>query len=91
LWYHRGHLRGPQQRLGTPFPFEGPVSPELLIDRRIELSRLARRAGDCVNVGLVAPRRFGRTSLLLAHAASWSRPAGEARTSTSPASPTSPT
>src|SRR5690349_18170572 len=59
---------GPRRRQGTPFPFEGPVPPELLIDRAGELDLLARRAGDRVNVRLVAPRRYGKTSLLLAHA-----------------------
>jgi hypothetical protein len=58
----------PPTRQGTPFPFEGPVPAELLIDREEELARLARRAGDRVNVRLVAPRRYGKTSLLLAHA-----------------------
>jgi uncharacterized protein len=57
-----------RRRQGTPFPFEGPVPPELLIDRAGELDLLARRAGDRVNVRLVAPRRYGKTSLLLAHA-----------------------
>ena len=56
-------------RQGTPFPFEGPVDPSLLIDRRDELQVLARRAADRVGVRLVAPRRFGKTSLTLAHAA----------------------
>jgi uncharacterized protein len=56
-------------RQGTPFPFEGPVPPELLIDRAAELDLLARRAADRVGVRLVAPRRYGKTSLLLAHAA----------------------
>lgn len=55
-------------RSGTPFPFEGPVDPDLLIDRESELALLGRRAGDRVGVRLVAPRRFGKTSLLLAHA-----------------------
>jgi hypothetical protein len=59
---------GPPERQGTPFPFEGPVAPELLIDRATELDLLARRAGDRVSVRLVAPRRYGKTSLLLAHA-----------------------
>src|SRR5829696_2982890 len=54
---------------GTPFRFEGPVSPELLIDRQSELRQLGRRAGDRVGVRLAAPRRYGKTSLLLAHAA----------------------
>lgn len=54
---------------GTPFRFEGPVSPDLLIDRQSELATLARRAGDRVGVRLAAPRRYGKTSLLVAHAA----------------------
>jgi uncharacterized protein len=58
----------PPRRQGTPFPFEGPVPPDLLIDRTHELDVLARRAGDRVNVRLVAPRRYGKTSVLLAHA-----------------------
>ena len=33
----------PRTRQGTPFPFEGPVPPELLIDRGTELDLLARR------------------------------------------------
>jgi hypothetical protein len=45
------------------------VPPELLIDRLDELAVLGRRAGDRVSVRLVAPRRFGKTSLLMAHAA----------------------
>jgi uncharacterized protein len=59
---------GPTDRQGTPFPFEGPVPPDLLIDRATELALLARRAGDRVSVRLVAPRRYGKTSLVLAHA-----------------------
>ena len=56
-------------RQGTPFPFDGPVPAELLIDREAELDELARRAADRVSVRLVAPRRFGKTSLVGAHAA----------------------
>jgi uncharacterized protein len=58
----------PRRRQGTPFPFEGPVPTSLLIDRHEELALLARRAADRVSVRLVAPRRYGKTSLLLAHA-----------------------
>src|SRR3954453_17868636 len=54
---------------GTPFRFEGPVAPELLIDRQSELTTLGRRAGDRVGARLVAPRRYGNTSPLLARAA----------------------
>jgi hypothetical protein len=57
------------RRQGTPFPFEGPVPRELLIDRQRELTLLSRRAGDRVHVRLAAPRRYGKTSLVLAHAA----------------------
>ena len=45
------------------------MAPELLIDRQEELATLGRRAGDRVGVRLAAPRRYGKTSLLLAHAA----------------------
>jgi hypothetical protein len=55
-------------RQGTPFPFSGPVPTELLIDREDELRTLARRAADRVGVRLVAPRRFGKTSVAAAHA-----------------------
>src|SRR5439155_11633828 len=54
---------------GTRFRFEGPVSPELLVDGRSGLATLAGRAGDRVGVRLAAPRRYGKTSLLVAHAA----------------------
>jgi hypothetical protein len=66
---YRGAMPPSSRLQGSPFRFEGPVSPDLLIDRQVELSALARRAADRVGVRLVAPRRFGKTSLLLAHAA----------------------
>jgi hypothetical protein len=53
---------------GTPFDYQGPARPELLIDRDDELRVLARRAADRIAVRLVAPRRYGKTSILLAHA-----------------------
>lgn len=52
-----------------PFPFETPIAPEALIDRREELHRLSQAAAERVHVRLAGPRRFGKTSLLLAHAA----------------------
>ncbi|HET6698771.1 MAG TPA: hypothetical protein VFG88_06765, partial [Nocardioidaceae bacterium] len=52
-----------------PFPFETPIAPEALIDRRVELARLSDAAAERVHVRLAGPRRFGKTSLLLAHAA----------------------
>src|SRR5215207_9152054 len=64
----RSYIMSPHERQGTPFPFEGPVPPALLIDRQRELDLLARRAADRVNVRLVAPRRYGKTSVTLAHA-----------------------
>src|SRR5829696_1938195 len=59
----------PAPRQGSPFRFEGAVEPDLLIDRGDELATLARRAADRVGVRLAAPRRYGKTSLLVAHAA----------------------
>jgi hypothetical protein len=56
-----------------PFPFDTPVPPESLIDRRAELERLHIAAADRVHVRLSGPRRFGKTSLLLAHAERLSR------------------
>jgi hypothetical protein len=56
-------------RQGSPFRFEGAIEPDLPIDRRDELATLARRAADRVGVRLAAPRRYGKTSLLVAHAA----------------------
>jgi hypothetical protein len=52
-----------------PFPFETPISPDSMIDRRAELARLSQAAAERVHVRLAGPRRFGKTSLLLAHAA----------------------
>src|ERR1044071_7444540 len=54
--------------LVRPFPFETPIAPEGLIDRRAELTRLHQAAVERVHVRLAGPRRFGKTSLLLAHA-----------------------
>lgn len=52
-----------------PFPFETPIAPDALIDRRAELTALHQAAAERVHVRLAGPRRFGKTSLLLAHAA----------------------
>lgn len=52
-----------------PFPFETPIGPDALIDRREELHRLSQAAAERVHVRMAGPRRFGKTSLLLAHAA----------------------
>jgi hypothetical protein len=57
------------QSVLRPFPFETPIAPDALIDRREELMRLSQAAAERVHVRLAGPRRFGKTSLLLAHAA----------------------
>ena len=51
-----------------PFPFETPVAPGSLIDRREELHQLHLAATDGAHVRVAGPRRYGKTSLLLAHA-----------------------
>lgn len=52
---------------GNPFAYQGPVRPDQLIDRRAELDALQRAAASRIAIRLVAPRRFGKTSLLDAH------------------------
>jgi uncharacterized protein len=52
------------------FPFETPVPAEYLIDRRDELHQLHLAAADGAHVRVAGPRRYGKTSLLLSHAAS---------------------
>lgn len=49
------------------FPFETPISPDALIDRRDELRQLHLAATDGAHVRVAGPRRYGKTSLLLAH------------------------
>jgi hypothetical protein len=48
----------------TPFRYEEPLEPGDLIDRELELTTLLDRAAAGRNTRLVAPRRFGKTSLL---------------------------
>ena len=50
------------------FPFETPIAAEALIDRRAELHQLHLAATDGAHVRVAGPRRYGKTSLLLAHA-----------------------
>jgi hypothetical protein len=50
------------------FPFESPIAPDALIDRRAELHQLHLAATDGAHVRVAGPRRYGKTSLLLAHA-----------------------
>ncbi len=48
----------------NPFRYSEPVPVEDLIDRDAEADELLRRADEGNNSRLVAPRRFGKTSLL---------------------------
>lgn len=48
----------------NPFHYTGPVPVEELIDRDGEAERLLARAEEANNSRVVAPRRFGKTSLL---------------------------
>jgi hypothetical protein len=50
------------------FPFETPITSDSLIDRRDELHLLHLAATDGAHVRVAGPRRYGKTSLLLAHA-----------------------
>ena len=52
------------------FPFETPITGSALIDRRAELHALHLAAADGAHVRVAGPRRYGKTSLLLAHEAS---------------------
>ncbi|MGH3448053.1 MAG: hypothetical protein ACRDP4_10580, partial [Nocardioidaceae bacterium] len=49
------------------FPFETPITSDALIDRADELHRLHLAAIDGAHVRVAGPRRYGKTSLLLAH------------------------
>jgi uncharacterized protein len=51
--------------MGSPFIYEEPVGPTELIDREHEAERLLDRLLDGRNTRLEAPRRYGKTSLLL--------------------------
>ena len=48
----------------NPFRYDGPVDPGDLIDRDGEARALLDRAHDGHNARVVAPRRYGKTSLL---------------------------
>lgn len=48
----------------NPFRYTGPVSPRELLDRDAETEQLQRTAEEGNNSRLVAPRRYGKTSLL---------------------------
>ncbi len=51
-------------QMPNPFIYSEPVSPENLLDRDDEAVRLLERAVGSHNSRLVAPRRYGKTSLL---------------------------
>lgn len=51
-----------------PFKHAGPVRPGRMIDREEELRLLGRAAAERTPVRLAAPRRYGKTTLLAAHA-----------------------
>src|SRR3954454_24379741 len=53
----------------NPFGYQGPVPPARLIDRRAELGALQAAAANRGAVRVVAPRRYGKTTLLDAHVA----------------------
>lgn len=50
---------------GNPFHYGTPVDTEHFAGRREELAALLARMEDGINVMLVSPRRYGKTSLLL--------------------------
>ncbi len=49
--------------MSSPFPYDSPVVPSDLIDRDTEAATLVERALAGRNTRLVAPRRYGKTSL----------------------------
>jgi uncharacterized protein len=54
----------PSPHKSNPFTFSEPVAPADLLDRDSEAALLVERALDGHNSRLVAPRRYGKTSLL---------------------------
>lgn len=59
-------MRYAEQRMASPFVYEEPVAPDLLVGREQELSNILGRTLDTRNVRLEGPRRFGKTSLVRA-------------------------
>ncbi|HTW10684.1 MAG TPA: hypothetical protein VME46_24500, partial [Acidimicrobiales bacterium] len=51
--------------LHNPFQYGSPVDAEHFAGRARELKALTSRMADGINVVLVSPRRYGKTSLLL--------------------------
>jgi uncharacterized protein len=56
--YHRA--------ISNPFRYSSPVDPEDMIDRQPEVEQVLALADGAHNTRLVAPRRYGKTSLLRA-------------------------
>lgn len=50
--------------MANPFRYSSPLAPDDLIDREVETALLLQRAFEGNNSRLVAPRRFGKTSLV---------------------------
>jgi hypothetical protein len=57
----------------NPFRYGSPVTGENFTGRRTELRALTERVTQGINVSVVSPRRYGKTSLLLAAEAAASR------------------
>ncbi|MCL2780647.1 MAG: hypothetical protein FWD74_04000 [Actinomycetia bacterium] len=56
--------------MANPFQYGGPVSGEYFTGRTEELRALTTRMVDGINVVLMSPRRYGKTSLLMRAVAS---------------------
>ena len=61
----RAHICAMFARMTNPFEYSSPLAPDELLDRDDEAQRLLERAEGGHNSRLVAPRRYGKTSLLL--------------------------
>ena len=48
----------------NPFRYSGPVPPEEVVDREAEVAQMLDTAESANNVRLLAPREYGKTSLL---------------------------
>lgn len=48
----------------TPFEFDGPISPDCMINRRSEAETIRAWTRESLLMTLVAPRRYGKTSLI---------------------------
>ena len=62
----RSHLALYYRAIPNPFRYSSPVDPEDMIDREAEVDQVLALADGAHNTRLVAPRRYGKTSLLRA-------------------------